>query len=112
LDFSYIIKNASESRLSVLFGIEFNLSVYDHHLSSTCGELKTDALKVNDTWNGISFNFSFSAPVCIWHFPVETVSDSETGIEKTYQELCLLFNWKLDLLAHSDWSISLGLKIK
>ena len=109
---SYNIKNESAGLLDYLFGIEFNLSVYDQHLSSLCQEVKADHLKVNDIWNGIALEFSVSVPGSIWHFPVETVSDSETGIGKTYQELCLLFNWQLDIAPGCDWLIRLDLKIK
>ncbi len=109
---NYTIKNESPVYLSNLFGIEFNLSVYDRHLSSAPGEVKTDNLKVNDIWNEISLEFAIDTAAGIFHFPVETVSDSETGIEKTYQELCLLFNWQLDIAPGHAWSTALGLRIK
>jgi len=108
----YIIKNESSSYLKNLFGIEFNLSVYDNLLSSSCSEVKTSRLEINDVWKEISLEFAVSDPARIFHFPVETVSDSETGIEKTYQELCLLFNWQLDIAPQSEWLISLGLRVK
>jgi alpha-amylase len=108
----YTVKNESKDCVKNLFGIEFNLSVYDDQLSSMAKEVKTNRLKINDAWNEISLEFNVSSPASVWHFPVETISDSETGIEKTYQELCLLFNWQLDIAPYSDWSVRLGLGIK
>ena len=126
----YTIKNESSDYLRELFGIEFNLSVYDHRLSIAPGEVKTDflnlarrpnhrsrtktchGLKVNDIWNNVFLEFSVGLPASVWHFPVETVSNSDTGIEKTYQELCLLFNWPLNIAPYQNWSIRLVLQIQ
>ena len=112
LTLSYSIKNQSSTHLDNLFGIEFNLSVYDKRLSLTSSEIKTDYLRINDIWSNSSLDFTLSALSSVWHFPVVTVSDSEAGIEKTYQELCLLFNWQLDIAPDCDWLIRLGLRIK
>ncbi len=108
---TYAIKNKSENSIRDLFGVEFNLSVFDNQLSAASGQIKADCLTVHDAWNQVLLGFSSSALGSIWHFPVETVSDSESGIEKTYQELCLLFNWQLNIAPGSDWSVKLGLKI-
>lgn len=111
LSLNYVIENKSASVLTTRFGIEFNLSVYDNLISSKSGEMEALAFRLNDIWNGLSIEFNIDKPVWIWHFPVETVSDSESGVEKTYQELCLFFSWQLNLDVRKDWSINLSLKI-
>ncbi|MFH1678605.1 MAG: alpha-amylase/4-alpha-glucanotransferase domain-containing protein [Candidatus Omnitrophota bacterium] len=108
----YTIKNESGVYLASLFAVEFNLSVYDHQLSQGLADIKTNSVKVSDLWNGISLEFNTDAPASVWHFPVQTVSESETGIEKIYQELCLVFNWPLEIAPHAGWSQRLELIVK
>lgn len=40
---------------------------------------------IKDEYLGVSITFGFDAGINLWHFPVETVSLSEGGIEKIYQ---------------------------
>ncbi len=37
------------------------------------------------------------APADLWTFPVETVSNSEAGLERVLQGVCIAFRWPLDL---------------
>ena len=108
---NYTVRNKSTRNLNNLFGIEFNLSVYDNNLSKASGEIKGDSLKINDIWNNISLEFAFTSTTRVFHFPVETIFGSETGIERTYQELCLLFGWQIDIAPRDEWTTRLGLKI-
>ncbi|MFH1577504.1 MAG: alpha-amylase/4-alpha-glucanotransferase domain-containing protein, partial [Candidatus Omnitrophota bacterium] len=111
LTFAYRIKNESSDYLRNLFGVEFNLSVFDNQLSKGQAGLEADSIKVNDLWSGISLEFNLNLSASIWHFPIETVSDSDTGIEKTYQELCLVFNWPLDIAPQGEKLIRLNLRV-
>ncbi len=112
LSIDYTIKNESDRPLDNLFGVEFNLSVYDNNLSLTSGKIEVECLKISDIWSGISLEFTVNIPCLVWHFPVETISDSETGIGKTYQELCLLFNWQLSINPGSNWLARLRLRVE
>jgi alpha-amylase len=48
----------------------------------------------------------------LWHFPLETVSQSERGLEKTFQGIVLLFSWKFALRPGEKKKISLRLACK
>ena len=112
LSFKYILSNQSAKRIKAIFAGEFNFSIYDNLLSRKLGRLKTDKLELNDIWNNIRFDFKFDKEAEVWHFPVETVSESESGIEKIYQELCLLFRWPVDLAPNSIWQTVFGLSLR
>jgi alpha-amylase len=43
------------------------------------------SFSIKDEYLGVSISFNFDAGVDLWHYPVETVSLSEGGIEKIYQ---------------------------
>jgi len=44
----------------------------------------------NDTWRGLKIRLSSSSEMHFLATPIETVSESESGLEKTYQELAVL----------------------
>ena len=46
----------------------------------------------------------------VWHFPVETVSNSESGLERTYQGSSLTFIWEAPGGA-GDWNFDLALEL-
>ncbi|MCX7959565.1 MAG: DUF1926 domain-containing protein, partial [Deltaproteobacteria bacterium] len=45
----------------------------------------------------------------LWHFPVETVSQSEDGFERTYQGSAFLLVFDMNIAAGEDFSLSLSL---
>ncbi|MEW6715081.1 MAG: alpha-amylase/4-alpha-glucanotransferase domain-containing protein [Nitrospirota bacterium] len=56
---------------------------YAINTSRECKGVQSFSIK--DEYLGVSISFDFDAGVDLWHFPVETVSLSEGGIEKIYQ---------------------------
>ncbi len=104
LDLSYVLENApAKPELETVFGIEFNLSSFDSEYAKA-GELKgINKFVLNDKWNFCQIEFMFSLKANLWYFPVETVSESEAGIEKSCQETCLFFWWNLKLAPKAKW---------
>ncbi|MFQ6103138.1 MAG: alpha-amylase/4-alpha-glucanotransferase domain-containing protein [Candidatus Glassbacteria bacterium] len=41
--------------------------------------------QITDEWKGLTIKLAFSLPVTLWHFPIETLSQSEGGFEFIYQ---------------------------
>jgi len=46
-----------------------------------------------DEWQGLEIRLSFDPAVRLWRFPVETISQSEEGLESIYQGSCLVSAW-------------------
>ncbi|OGX40442.1 MAG: hypothetical protein A2984_01410 [Omnitrophica WOR_2 bacterium RIFCSPLOWO2_01_FULL_41_12] len=111
LGVSYELKNSSGLGVEAIFGVEFNLSVYDPVLSNKSGAATLKALTINDVWQNTKINFLMDKKTQLWYFPVDTISDSESGIERTYQELCLLFHWQIDLKPKDNWKAKIELKV-
>lgn len=89
------------------WGTEFNYSLKDPHLNRI-GEVKDmKNIVINDQWYGVKVDLEFSKPVSMWYFPLETVSDSESGLERTYQHLSLLFHWKFELAPSETWAVKI-----
>ncbi|MEW6162041.1 MAG: alpha-amylase/4-alpha-glucanotransferase domain-containing protein [Nitrospirota bacterium] len=93
---------------SGLFAVEFNISFFGSPYSSilvgdknlpirnkgTHGDVKEFYLK--DESLNLSIGYNFDEEIDLWHYPVETISLSEQGVERIYQGTAFLFVKKLD----------------
>ena len=78
-------------------GLEFNLSLRDErYLTSAEQRLQAASFDVEEPALGVSLSLSLDPPATLFHFPIETVSESEEGLERTYQGLCLVCLWSLE----------------
>lgn len=107
----YAIKNTSGKLLKALFGSEFNFSLKDPHFNQVGSVAGVKRIDINDQWFGTRIDLTFDKPAGLFYFPVETVSESESGIERTYQELSFLFNWGLELSPGSTWRVNFSLEL-
>lgn len=116
LDIRYQLKNIGGSSIKAVFGSEWNLNLLggghneqayyrmdgvaldDCHLDSW-GELTdVEMMVLGNRQLGIEMELKASPKIGLWRFPVESISNSEGGIERIYQESCLLAMLRLDLL--------------
>ena len=56
---------------------------------------------------GMRIRMRFSRPANLWRFPVETISNSEAGFERSYQGSCLLPWWEIALAPGASWEVEL-----
>ncbi|MDP8233589.1 MAG: DUF1926 domain-containing protein [Candidatus Saelkia tenebricola] len=93
LDFEYrICSNISGAEF---FSSEFNFLFYAPVLINGNQIKRQDALVIEDEWFNLKYEIVFSQEAFIYSYPIETVSDSECGIEKNYQGASLNFIWPL-----------------
>ncbi|MBM4333080.1 MAG: DUF1926 domain-containing protein [Deltaproteobacteria bacterium] len=114
MEVEYEIVNRSSSEVGFWFGVEMNLTllaandprryflfpglkVEDRRLNSS-GSLP-EAAKVGlcDEFLGLEVSLEVSPAAQLWRFPIGTISQSEKGLEKTYQGAVLLFHWRFSL---------------
>ena len=110
--FSYDVENQSAKILDLNFGVEFNLSVVNRSLMNQGVTEDVSSVEIIDEARGVSVSLDTQKPCGLWRFPVETVSQSESGFEKKYQETCIFPNWKLKLNPGEVWSNKIVLKIE
>jgi hypothetical protein len=115
IEVRYQLKNISESPIQAVFGSEWNvnllggghneeayyqvpgLALDDYHLDSW-GELSDiENIILGNRHLGIELELRATPRVRLWRFPVESISNSEGGIEKLYQASCLLILLALNL---------------
>lgn len=108
------------------FGVTFNLTLQapdapDRHMRILHGVHATDPLAMNeagfgmgervelvDAWRKLEMLLTASTHATIIHFPIETVSQSEGGFERTYQGTSLTWLWPLELAAGEVFQLSLA----
>jgi len=111
----YTIQNTGDAPLSASFGSEWNINLLGggHNPSAyyrvegqdledaaldSMGEVpNVSELALGNSWLGIEMGLKASHPALFWRFPLETVSGSEAGFERTYQGSSVLLQWPVTL---------------
>ncbi|HDH97112.1 MAG TPA: DUF1926 domain-containing protein, partial [Proteobacteria bacterium] len=73
-------------------------SIEPRYAASRGVERGVDAVRVVDEQRGFAIAISLSDAATFYRYPVETVSNSESGLERTYQCTSLVFLWSSGLL--------------
>lgn len=110
LTIRYEIQNSHDHLLETTLGVEFNFSVYDPVLAKGGKACQQKKFQIQDNWLGFLMAFDFEKEADVIYYPVETVSESETGLEKTFQELCCVLLWPLRLSPGHTWAV--GFKVE
>lgn len=111
----YTIENKGDEELAAVFGSEWNINLLggghnpaayyrvegveleDAALDSTGEVRNVRELTLGNSWLDIEMALKTNHDATFWRFPIETVSGSEAGFERTYQASCILLQWLLKL---------------
>jgi len=127
LEVGYRLVNQGDSVLHTAFGVEINLAMpasggeggryfiqgrlpEDASFLSQAAEERVEQVRLADEIMGGQINLTWDRPAHFWRFPLQTVSQSESGWEKTYQSSVLLPWWELDLQPGEEWEARLTLR--
>jgi len=128
LEFSYTVKNIAGDTVDLWFGPEFNFAMLDGSsdlcqyymkgtpLEDSCqrsrGEIKdVSAIGIRNQLISIDIGLSFSENCTLWRYPVETISQSESGFEREYQSSVLIPHWRFHLEEGREWSVQITLEM-
>jgi alpha-amylase len=111
----------------VHFGVEFNFSGlpagiddrYFHdsrgnslgHLGTRLDLIDVDSLALADEWLGIDVELASDQSMRVWTFPIETVSQSESGFELVHQSVVVQPHWFITAGRDGIWTANLTLVI-
>ncbi|MCX5910029.1 MAG: DUF1926 domain-containing protein, partial [Deltaproteobacteria bacterium] len=113
LQVEYEVVNQSPQEVNLWFGVEINLNLLagddprryflfpgvkidDPRLNSSGMLIGVDHMCLRDEFEGFEVDIT-TPPGDLWRFPLETISQSEKGLEKTFQGSALLFHWRFTL---------------
>lgn len=97
LEVVYQVTNRSRAPIRFVFGTELNFSIGDNTAVKGLDQKQVREWVFNDSWRGLAIRVETHPPVDLLAAPVETVSESELGLERTYQELGLLLQRDFEL---------------
>lgn len=123
LSIRYCLKNLSQQEIETCFGVEFNVSMsagdafgryYKLNGKDNAGHLAVEAdftsqkrIELIDEWLGVGVQLEWSISADVWVFPIQTVSQSETGFEGVYQNSVILPRWYLKLKPDTQWVVEM-----
>ena len=127
LTITYLLENLPQGR-PLHFGIEMNFAglpsgAEDRYFSdidgARLGDLgshldlhDTSCLNLSDRWLGIDVGLEIDRPSSIWAFPIQTVSQSESGFELVHQSVCVQPHWIVEGDAEGRWAVQIELAAK
>lgn len=101
--FASTIENLGQTDLHVLFGSEWNF-----YLLPNEWETREEGIRLL----GGKVELFFSPAPEIWHFPLQTLSQSEEGYDIIHQGMCCLPHWRFSLPAGQKFSLAITLKVE
>jgi alpha-amylase len=88
-----------------------------HDVKARAGQLQTwqdvagRRLGLVDEWLGLDAGLTLSRPGGLWAFPIQTVSQSESGYELVHQSTAVFSHWLVEADAQGRWEVTLGLNL-
>jgi len=113
--------------LPIHFGVEFNFAgmaagapdrfYYDAH-GAQLGQLEsiqdlTNCSRIGlvDEWLGMDVALETSEPGHVWAFPIQTISQSESGFELVHQSAAVIPHWEILNPPDGCWSVKISMNV-
>ena len=106
-DFGFLSPSAQGSSF-----IHPDIPPEESSLSSMGETAGVTSIRLRDGLRGVDLVLDFNKESLLWRCPIETVSQSESGFERTYQSSVVLPNWKISLQPGESWSVAMELKFE
>ena len=121
----YTIENRAQTLLQTRFACEWNINLLggggndqayyrvegqeldNEHFDSTGEVSEVNNFTIGNSWIQQVLTFTLSEAATLWRFPIDTVTGSEAGFERTHQGSCLTLLWTLLLEAGQSWSVEI-----
>lgn len=81
------------------------LGTLDSHQNLT----STPRVGLVDEWQGLDVSLEFSEDAQLWAFPIETISQSESGFELVHQSVALVPHWQFAVGEDGTFSVEMRL---
>jgi alpha-amylase len=126
----YMFSNKGDAPVDTIFACEWNFNLLggghnesayyrvdgadigDVHLDSSGEILQAEHLIMGNKYLGIEIELKLERPLTLWRFPVESLSNSEGGIERVYQANCLVILLPLQLDRNGEFSLRYSWHVK
>ena len=126
VEIAYLIEGLPSDR-SLRFAVEFNFAglpdgqddrFFSDEAGNKLGHLGQQIelpcakkLSLTDQWLGLQLSLELDAEATIWAYPVQAVSQSESGFESVHQAVCVQPTWTIRGDVTGRWSSRMTLKM-
>ena len=93
----YYLTNKDSARAHFVFGIEFNFSIKEDYIGTGVYHEGVEEWVLNDAWRSVSIKLTSDEKAVFVAAPIETISGSEGGLERTHQGVGVLLQRSFDL---------------
>ncbi len=127
IEFAYLIEGLPADR-TFRFAVEFNLAGLpdgqdDRFFSDESGNklgqlgekielLSAKEISLTDQWLGLQASLCTDSDATLWAYPVQAVSQSESGFELVHQAVCVQPSWLIRGDVTGRWSARMKLKLQ
>jgi len=123
----YSFENKSFMDYNAWFGTEFNFSLFERenkekyieypdgsrsYFDDISEKKDIEEFVIFDNVLGFKIGFTFDIPIILWHYPIDTVSQSEGGFERTFQGLGILISFKQLFIKNEIFPFSFNIKFE
>lgn len=121
----YVLRNEGDRPVELCFGTEINVNLLAGNdpsrylqlggtgerfpISSDGVTLDVAKITMVDEWQKIRLELTANGPATLFRYPIETVSNSESGFERTFQGTCLAPSWTFRLAPGEKRELNLRL---
>jgi alpha-amylase len=81
-------------------------------LKEVIEDKEVDMVGMRDDWSGMIVKVRADKAFASWRFPVETVSQSEFGIERTYQGSCIALLFDINFNPSKPIGLTIRLEVE
>ena len=106
------IFRGTEEQPACWWGVELNLFLKDASLNQPGTVPSLSVVEINDAWRSVKVRLRYAQPATLVHYPLETISESEEGMERTYQGLCVCAVWPITFDARGVWHTAIDLTLE
>ena len=127
VEIAYMIEGLPQDR-SMHFGVEFNFAglpdnqedrFFSDSEGNNLGQMQTvmncedtNQINLTDQWLGVEIGLSFDQAGSIFTYPVQSVSQSESGFELVHQAVCVQPHWIVRGDEQGRWSVKMKLNLQ
>jgi 4-alpha-glucanotransferase len=127
----YVLSNLENSKLDLCFGSEYCFAgttghddgcfyyslggkdkIDNKYMDSVEENIAFQGIGIKDYFTRIDACWQFSEAPTVWRFPLETVSQSESGFERSYQGSVIMPFWKVALKPKGQWQTAIKFTLK
>lgn len=127
----YVISNQENIKLALSFGSEYCFAgttghddgcfyyslhgkdkIENKYMDSIEGSKAFQGIGIKDYFTRIDACWQFSEAASVWRFPLETVSQSESGFERSYQGSVVMPFWQVALKPKGQWQTTINFTLK